>query len=311
MTSLQRRLLDPLLAPWRWLRHRHRQRYQAQLIRSGWYELSARSTTAAVFIGGCPRSGTTLLRELLDRHSGFACGIETSLLIPGYDSRRIAERCQLERREVEQLAAQCRTLVEMADRFYGELAARRGKARWVDKAPWNVRVINRLLTWFPNGRFLHLVRDGRDLVCSLRHHPRQVLRRGRVRSVSTNQPIDQCAVTWHDETSQGLAYAGHPRYLEVRYEHLVGRPEAELQRVCRFLDEQYEPAMLIPDTTVAATAPAARLLNNPLAAAAISTASVGRWQRDLSLPERHRFAEIAGELLLALGYVKDHGWLDG
>ncbi len=310
LSPVLRRLLTPVLVPRRWLREWWFLRRENALERSGWYDPGARSDSPAVLIGGSPRSGTTLLRELLDRHPSFACGVETAMLVPGFDTHRIAERWQVDRREIDRLVSECRTLVEMADRFYGEMAVRRGKPRWVDKAPWNCRALPQLLTWFPRGRFLHVVRDGRDVVSSLRSHPRQVLHRGRVRAISTCRPIDECSITWHHETGLGLAYQDHPRCLQVRYERLVSAPQEELRRICRFLGEQYEPAMLTPDPTAVDTALAARFLNNANAAAAPSSARIGRWRHELTRAERRTVCNLAGELLITLGYTTDHGWVD-
>ncbi len=290
--------LDPRRRLVRW---RARAEHRA-LVRRGWYDPAARSQTAAVFIGGAPRSGTTLVRELLDRHSSLACGVETAMLVPAFDLDRIAERCAVERRQLKRLAAGCANLVEFADRFFGELAAGRGKARWVDKAPWNVRVVAQLLDWFPNGRFLHVVRDGRDVVCSLRHHPREALRRGTVVPVRTSRPVAACAETWVQETSLGIAHRGHPRYREIVYERLVTEPEAELRAVCEFLGEEFSPALLDPAGSSTESWLPGRLLNARNAAQAVSPACVGRWRQELDRSERVAVARVAGELLAVLGY---------
>jgi hypothetical protein len=304
-----RRILRTLYPP-HWLRRLRWHRHQRSLHRRGWYDSGARSDSEAIFIGGCPRSGTTLLREILDRHPRLACGLETAVLVPPFDIGRIAERTRTDPAGLRRLEGECSTLVEFADRYYADLVARESKARWVDKTPANVRSIAQLLSWFPRGRFIHVVRDGRDVVCSLRDHPRQILVRGQPRSAGITNSIQVCARTWLEETSRGLSFRHHPRCLEVRYEELVTRPEKVIPAVCEFVDEAFHAQMLEPDQSSAGEGPPARLLNNPDAAGAISRASLGRWRRELDPADRRALADIAGELLVVLGYTDGCDWVD-
>jgi len=208
--------------------------------------------------------------------------------------------------ELERMIAECDNLVRFAERFFSHFAERNGKHRWADKTPNNVRVINRLLTWFPNSRFIHVIRDGRDVACSLRHHPKEKLVNGRIVPVHINNPIEQCAKRWLEDTSSGLAYRSHPRYCEIRYEDLVRRPEHELIRICRFLDEPFDLSML--DTRHRVGVTHGDVVNNYNAVKEISDKSIGRWQHDLSRDERLIFDSVAGELLIATGYEADHAW---
>jgi len=279
---------------------------QRALTRRGWYDPQARSSAEAIFIGGCSRSGTTLLREILDRHSRLACGVETALLVPAFETRRIAERCELDRRELDALVRECSSVVEFAERFYATYVTKGAPLRWVDKSPYNIRVAQQLLSWFPNARFLHIVRDGRDVACSLRRHPRQRLVNTRVVEVETLRPIAEGAATWRAETSLGLALRAHPRAHELRYEDLVTAPQASVRTICSFVGIPFETTMLMPSDP---TGPPARLLNNPRAAGPLYTTNVGRWRSQLTPTEREEFARIAGELLIELGYEQDDGWV--
>lgn len=306
-----RSLLRPALLPFRLARSWRWHRDQQRLVRRGFYDPTALSLEPAVFIGGSPRSGSTLLREILARHPHLVCGVETALLVPPFESSRVAERCLIPLAEVDRMVAASRTVVDFACAFYGELARRHGKRRWVDKAPPNVRVLGRLLAWFPNGRFIHTVRDGRDVVCSLRHHPREILHRGTVRPISVNRPLAECATTWVEETSRGLALRDHPRCLELRYERLVEAPEHEVRRVCAFLGEEYAGSLLDASDPAAADDEPARLLNNRNAVGAVSVTSVGRWRTELDPAERSEVAHLAGALLVALGYADGDGWARG
>ena len=294
--------------PFRWLEYIRWQRGQTRLIRRGWYDPSARSDDPAVFIGGCLRSGTTLLREILHRHPRLTCGLETTMLAPPFDVSRIASYYQLDGRTLRRRAECSQHLVDFAEKFYGDLLIKENKRRWVDKATGYVRVIGRLLTWFPRGRFIHMVRDGRDVACSLRDHPREVVENGTLVPRSMNRPIRDCAGVWLGEASMGLTFQSHPRCLEVRYERLVAEPSDEMRRVCAFLGEEFCPSILEADNDAAVGAPPARFATNHNAAGPISQASIGRWRSELSRDERIDFDNVAGELLIALGYTDTHEW---
>lgn len=288
------------------MRQRLRERADARLIRDGWYDLSARSEMDAVFVGGCGRSGTTLFKELLNRHSRFACGPETSLYGLPFSLENIAAPWGMPMAELSRMRARSDHLVAFADRFARAFLDAESKARWAEKTPNNVRAVERLLTWYPNGRFIHVVRDGRDVVCSLRHHPKERVRGGKIVPVHANNPVGVSARRWLSDTMRGLAFKEHPRCIEVRYESLVADPESEMRRVCAFVGEAFEPAML--DGSGGEPARPGQNMNNERASGPISSGSVGRWRKDLTARERSEFVDVAGELLIALGYAEDHAW---
>ena len=300
--------MSPSIAHYRdRLRRRARARREQALHDAGWYDPHARSEMRAVFVGGCGRSGTTLFKQLLNRHSRCACGPETSLYGLPFNIDNIAAPWGIDRAHLEQMQASSVNLIEFADRFAAEFLAQENKDRWVEKTPNNVRVIDRLLTWYPNARFIHVVRDGRDVMCSLRHHPKERVVDGRIVPVQSNNPPEKSATRWLEDTVRGLAFKAHPRCLEVRYESLVSNPEQELQRVCGFIEEHFESTMLEPDATEPDRA--GQNMNNAAASSAISARSMGRWRRDLTEHEREVFIDIAGELLIALGYAQNTDWL--
>jgi protein-tyrosine sulfotransferase len=283
---------------------------QRKLRRRGWYSRSARSNEPAIFIGGCGRSGTTLFREMLNRHSRICCGPETSMFASPFAVRKYGWRFDLDEALLRKKADECKTLVEFAEWFFGRYRDEQGKARWADKTPNNVHVVASLLRWFPNATFIHMIRDGRDVACSLRHHPREAYVRGKLVAVQTNNPIRKCARRWFRDVAMGLAFQTHPRYCEVRYEELAADPERQCRRICQAVGEDFEPAMLHHRPAGAIDKAASRLMNNPNASDGVSQQSVGRWRRDLTPDERVVFGDIAGELLIALGYAQDDAWIN-
>ncbi|MDF1809959.1 MAG: sulfotransferase [Phycisphaerales bacterium] len=288
---------------------RARDKQDQSLKDQGWYNPSARSEMDAVFIGGCGRSGTTLFKELLNRHSRCACGPETSLYGLPFNVDNIAAPWDINRNHLESMVDQSSNLIEFADRFANEFLHNEGKKRWVEKTPNNVRAVDRLLTWYPNARFIHVIRDGRDVVCSLRKHPRERVVNGKIIPVESNNPVERSATRWLNDTSMGLAFQNHPRCLEVRYEDFVVDPNSEMAKVCEFIGEDFEHGMLNPDPESSVnTQRSGQNMNNAGAARPITPKSIGRWKTDLKQSERGAFIDIAGELLIALGYVSDHSW---
>lgn len=279
------------------------------LLQHPWYDTTDTCPDDAMLIGGCGRSGTTLLRELINRHSRFSIGPETAILCDIINPQRLATEWGTTEAEIRARMAASPSIVRFSEGFFREYAARHGKPRWGDKTPRNIRFAQRLLNQFPNARLIHVIRDGRDVACSLRNHPKENIRHGKVIPNTVNKPIAMCARRWVDDTIMGLAFSGHPRVMEVRYEQLVLSPESELRRICDFVGEAFEPAMLnaaSPPKDLQQT----RLMNNQNAAEAINPRSLGRWKRDLAPQERRDFVRIAGELLIALGYAPDHSWAD-
>jgi protein-tyrosine sulfotransferase len=274
-----------------------------------WYAADDVCADDAVFIGGCGRSGTTLVREVLSRHPAIACGPESHILSGFVHPRRLAEAWRLPHASVMEMVAQSRSVVRFAEAFFRSYAQRQGKARWADKSPGNVRYLPRILSRFPKARFIHVVRDGRDVACSLRNHPRQKIVDGVVVPQDTSLPIDACAKRWLTDTSAGLAFKDHPRCYELRYEAFTADPARECRRLCTFLGEEFHPAMLECSADPARDREPGRWLNNENAREAVAASRAGRWRRDLSLDERRVVSRLAGELLVSLGYAKDQGWV--
>jgi hypothetical protein len=261
-----------------------------------------------IFIGGCGRSGTTVLREMLNRHPNIFCGPETSIFGLPFFPENISKMWNLETAAIYRQAAQSQSIVQFAEEFYSHHTQIAGKYRSADKTPNNIREIGKILTWFPKSCFVHIIRDGRDVVCSLRNHPKEKILDGKIVPSHINRPISECATRWLNDTSSGLVYRNHPRYYEIKYEDLVTRPEQSLRAVCEFISEDFCEDMLDPNATKADSMDVGRLVNNKNSKDIISTKSLGRWHQTLSAQEKSDFVDIAGELLITLGYVEDHLW---
>jgi hypothetical protein len=277
---------------------------------------------------GVPRSGTTLLRMMLDSHSEVAIPPETGFLPaladldPAKDSVEAACEIiagfhtwpdfQLDREALRMVLAArspC-TPADAAREFYRLYARRFGKPRWGDKTPHYGATLDRIATLLPEARFIHIVRDGRDVMLSVRD---LWFRPG--------DTIEACAEDWASRVAQTRALGARVNgYLEIAYETLVRFPEETLTTICRFVDLAYEPRMSSyylraparldehqarssADGTVIVSK-AQRLANQRLVMEPPRADRIGRWQTELSEAELRRFDAVAGEWLERLGYPR-------
>jgi hypothetical protein len=175
---------------------------------------------------------------------------------------------------------------------FGAYAQRFGKVRWGDKRPAYIANLPVLLRLFPNAQVVHIVRDARDCVASLKemswHHT------GLHRAIST----------WAQAVDHGdwAAHAlGPDRYHEFRYEDLVTDTEKELRRLCQFLGEEYDPAMAVPATMADVAVPAHKTWH-ARTRLPVSSDRVGRWQHRLDPAEAALCEAALGSRLQAHGY---------
>ncbi len=267
------------------------------------------SSFAPVVIGGCGRSGTTLLRMMLDSHPRICCGPESSVFRRrALDPDALAERFGIAPAELRAIYAAARSRPAFIEAFAALCLRATGKARWAEKTPRNISRIGAIFRCFPQARFVHVLRDGRDVACSLRTHPRHRVVDGQLVPLDTWKPIAGCARRWRDDIECSRPYWNDPRFHTLRYEELVRNPREVLGRLMEFIGEPWDEAMLAHGGAGTAFRDVTRFAQNPEALAAVNTASLSRWERDLDARDRQVFKRIAGPLLVELGYARDDGW---
>jgi hypothetical protein len=276
----------------------------ARLASWRWRHADGGCQDPIIVIGGCPRSGTTLLRRLLDEHPSICCGPESNALLPGRPNPdELAFAYDLPADEIADLLSDSDSQATFVAEFFRRVTAARGKRRWAEKTPLNIAHLGWVLSHFPRARVIHVIRDGRDVVCSLRHHPVRRFVDGAWKSVPQDRSVVSCSRQWLSLTGKGMDWRTDARYLEVRYEDLVEDPEATMRRVMAFLEEPFDADWLrsrLADDEADA--------NRPNAAGAITSTSIGRWTRDLSVPEIDQVRRLATDRLLELDYVTERDW---
>lgn len=190
------------------------------------------STPRPIFIVGCHRSGTTLLRLILDSHEHISCGPETRFLadlskVTGEGWPRMSLYGFPKEYWYEKFA-------ELFSDFQSEYARQRGKPRWADKTPLYALHLDFIDALFPDCQIVHVIRDGRDVVAS---------HRDRWGYLAAVKAVDK----WPKYVKKARAFGRSmpsDRYTEVRYEHLVADTEPTLRKLLEFLGEPWDPAVL-------------------------------------------------------------------
>ncbi|GFG73626.1 sulfotransferase [Mycobacterium botniense] len=272
------------------------------------YELARKNlqANAPIFIGGTQRSGTTLLRVMLDCHPRICCGPELKVLPVVAEHYKFLvgrnrEVMHSYGNTVADVQRSCRLFVE--DLVANFLRAQ-GKPRWAEKTPQNTRYMLTLGEIFPEARFIHVLRDGRDVACSLLTMEWSDSATGR--KLDYVQNMAAAARYWRDTVLQARSLARHPslagRVLEVRYEDLVNHTETTMRTVLAFLGEQWDEAVLAhhsKDRSGEPVEPSTAQVNKPL-----NHDSLGRWRHDMTEQDKAAFKQEAGELLIELGYAQ-------
>ncbi len=310
----------------------------ARVRQHRWRMRAYRSDEAHIVIGGSPRSGTTLLRRTLDRHPSICCGPEMALFLPvRFQLEPLAALSGIDAPTLGEMIRSSASQGAMVDAFSVRFRAVQQKDRWAEKTPRNVRHLAWIAERFPEARLVHVIRDGRDVVCSAREHPDRHWVNGRWVWVHHPRPIERYAHDWVRDTEHGLRFRGYSRYHELRYEDLVGRPEETLRTLCDFVGVTFNPKLLAADPDArtpgfASTADAGRPTSMVTAAGRptstslsgvevpvttnsqraphlgrdrgpVFTTSLGRWRRDLTESEQAAVSAICGPQLRLLGYM--------
>lgn len=280
---------------------------------------------------GSPRSGTTLLRLMLDAHSELAIPPETGFLtlcknLPGkgnklrkhfYDAvvsygEPLPSWADFEIAKEDFWSALAEitpfSVAEGYRAFYRLYAHRFGKPRWGDKTPVYCKHLNTIRQVLPEARFIHIIRDGRDAAMSLRNM-----------WFSPGWEIETQASYWRDcILSARRAGIGHTDYIEVRYEELIFKTRETLERVCAHINLTYEETMLNyyerahqrlqehkgrsrSDGSTFLTQEQ-RLEQQQRATKPLDSTCVFAWKQTMDTAEQRKFLLVAGDLLEELGY---------
>lgn len=217
-----------------------------------------------VFLVGCPRSGTTLLQSLLAAHSRIFSFPETHffeylfyekklLSFWGLANWRARSRWnrildELEHPEMQAKLPKLSLFVRQFSRAYIDtldtLALNQGKKIWLDKTPGNLRHIDQIDGLVRNARFIHILRDGADVVASLREVT------GQYPDVWGGEwSIEKCVQRWQQDIKLSNMYSTRRNHVLIHYENLVAETKDVLKGLCEFIKVPFEEQMLLNYST--------------------------------------------------------------
>jgi Sulfotransferase family/Glycosyl transferase family 2 len=279
------------------------------------------------FIVGVGRSGTTLLRLLLDAHPKIAVTPETHWL------RGVVRKLLADPRDIVGVREEILSEPHWADmgiydhdldniiashkperpgdtlrRIYRLYASRHHAERVGDKTPLHNLAMHDIARILPEAHFIHIIRDGRDVALSYRDL-----------WFGPGRDVRAAAMLWMwriRETRQQAQFL--PHYLEVRYEALVSDPEKVLRTIAHFIDLPFDPVQLTAHLRAEErlrecqdfvhygrkiTAEQRRELHK-LTSSPPDASRVERWASLMDPTELAKFERIAGDMLTDLGYAR-------
>ena len=273
---------------------------------------------APFFIVGSSRSGSTLLRLMLASHSRIAIPSETwylTALVEQFPFDRLLQEneigkaisvmtnhytwpdmgldaAELRRRVAKLRGVRLRDLVEIVYRWQMEAE---GKSRWGDKTPAYIEIVPPLAAMFGDAKFIHLIRDGRDVAKSFQrqgwHGPWMYgYTKEWLRAVELDMRLSKTAL--------------NERILRVLYEDLVLHPEATLRRICAFIDERFEDQMLQWHARVDNAIPVREKTFHSGLSRDMNPSDVGRWKREMTSREIFVTEALIGKQLSHFGYER-------
>ncbi len=281
------------------------------------HRLSGTVGSEPFFIVGSGRSGNTLLRRILNNSPGvhippetYVLGrviklyernshqpwpILTQLVLSTFEYRSGFETFGITLRplynEIAQWPRPKRNLAAILDAIYRFHASETGvpATRWGDKTPLNAYNVERIHRVFPGAKYIHIVRDGVDVVHSYI-------------SSGLLDTVAEASTRWHTAVESVASFAArNPRSChEVRYEALVTKPEETVEALCSFLAISYEPAMLRGGTEGLGDAETHQ--HHDRVSEAISESRVGEGRRSLSSDDLQSLDSRFLTTLESLGY---------
>lgn len=227
--------------------------------------------TKPIFIVGCSRSGTTLLRKLLNTHSAIFCPPCETFLFNTLDSTFNGDIWETHYKNLPfsrgEMIVWLRTFVLQ---LFANLGKNCGKKRWAEKTPSHSRFMPFIDEVFPDAQFIHIIRNGLNVVNSLQKMP-----------WATSNIVDNTK-KWTDAIGAARAAGkklGPDRYMEIRYEELLSCPQMVIREMCAFLQEDDYDSI---DTSII----------KPTKAKPVT----------LTTEEQNAFQESASDLMQELGY---------
>jgi hypothetical protein len=275
-----------------------------------------------VFVVGCPRSGTTLVKRMLEMLPELAITGETHwITIPFKGKQALATdrkatpqqidrisahrgfaKLALPQDEADRILGASMVYSEMVSEIFDVYGRVRGKPLVGDKTPSYARFVRELHDQWPNAKFIHIIRDGRDVCLSLLNWKKAEHAAGRFATWNEDR-LTTSALRWDWNVRlarEAAATLPAGLYHEVRYESLVADPERQARYICDFLGLAYKPLMLRFHEAHTRTDPRLDAKNAWLPV----TQGLRDWRTQMEPSDVEKCEAAAGDLLQQLGYER-------
>lgn len=261
-----------------------------------------------VIMGGSGSTGSSLVKNILNRHKDIFAGEETSFFAKrliysdwnkskqrvtkrklkglknyGYHIYNGTDMVHNEyghtKEDIKNLARKSSTLKEFCERFYDKALNQNEAKFWLEKTPANSACFSQFLDHFETGKVIHMLRNPYDTIASL---------------WSRGYDLHYAVGIYLLNTASGISSRNEDRYHEVKYEDVVSQPESTINAVCTFLGVEYAAEML---TTKQEKIEVSKLHGwNYDETSNIGTKALGRFER---LPEEKR-----NQIIVAISLIE-------
>ncbi|CAK5076989.1 unnamed protein product [Meloidogyne enterolobii] len=195
-----------------------------------------------IFIGGIPRSGTTLMRAMLDAHPDVRCGEETRIIPRVLALRAQWKKSEKEWRRLQEAGVNEKVINSAISSFIVNVIIGHGDPapRLCNKDPFTLKSTVYLSELFPKAKFIFMIRDGRATVHSI------ISRKITITGFDLND-FKQCLQKWNagiEVMNEQCKQVGEEKCLKVYYEQLVLHPEQEMRKILDFLNLPWNMSVL-------------------------------------------------------------------
>lgn len=264
-----------------------------------------------IIIGGAPRSGTTLLRLIVDSHPNIVCGPEMKIL-PAicqafFDHNRIYGAYLTEQFGIAR-ATHARVFGDHIRGILEDYRLRSGKQRVAEKTPDNIFYFPQLAELMPDSPLVHIIRDGREVILSMMRTNWIEADTGARPAIA--QDVSAAARYWVKAVTFGRRARAHPGvlYHELRYEDLTRNLEATMRAFLDFVGEPWSRDVIEYDRREHHLSPGDYVSQGFEAVRPIAPKPSGAWRTLWSRDEIEAVRSIAGGLLVELGYSNGSDW---
>lgn len=270
---------------------------------------------APVFVIGCPRSGTTLLYNMLLSAGGFAVYLAESnvfnLLGPRFGNLAVRSNREkladawvdsklfrasfLEREQIrEKIVAEGKSDGDFLRVVMGEMARQQGMTRWADNSPEELLHMLRIKREIPDALFVHMIRDGRDVALSLDARPYPWVRPF---AWDRKNSLLVTGLLWQWMVNRGRTYGRQlgPDYIELHFEELNADPQGTLDRLGDFIQHDLNYQRILRAGIGSVSEPNTSFKGD-------KSGPVGRWTKKISRERLAMFEALVGTTLKELGY---------